>query len=97
MLAAISLGAVSFGLPLITAFSIGLAGVLILGGPLMVSGRLFMARLLERRRSGGHAPGHWWKMAEPAFRRLPILSAAAIAVLGLVIVAQSAQALGFIR
>lgn len=88
MLAAISIGKIVFGLAVITAFSIGLAGVLTTGGLAMVYGRTFMTRFVQARGAGG-VLGRWQHLASPALARLPVFSAAAVAVLGLVIIIQS--------
>jgi ABC-type nickel/cobalt efflux system permease component RcnA len=74
MLGAIALGRVAFGLLLVLAFSVGLAGVLIgLGLLLVYAGRLF-ARVPVRGR---------------LFGLVPAGSAAVILVLGLVITVES--------
>jgi ABC-type nickel/cobalt efflux system permease component RcnA len=91
MLAAISVGQITLGLALITAFSLGLAGVLTVGGLLMVYGRAFMTRLLERPATGGPRPG-WRSLVGPVLQRLPICSAAALALLGLLIIVQTVSA-----
>ena len=72
MLSAIALGRVAFGIILIVFFSIGLAGVLTgIGLALVYAGKLF-ARLPATAPLG-------------ALRILPVMSAAAIVVLGLAI------------
>jgi len=69
LLAAIALGRVAYGLALIAAFSLGLAGALVVVGILALRAR----DALTRRVSGRTA------------RLVPVLSAASIAVLGLVL------------
>ena len=69
LLAAIALGRVAYGLALIAAFSLGLAGALVIVGILALRAR----DALSRRVSGRAA------------RLVPVLSAASIAVLGLVL------------
>jgi ABC-type nickel/cobalt efflux system permease component RcnA len=91
MLAAISVGQIALGLALITAFSLGLAGVLAAGGLLMIYGRAFMSRLLERPATSPPRPG-WRTLAGPLLQRLPVCSAAALALLGLLIIVQTVSA-----
>jgi nickel/cobalt exporter len=74
LLSAVALHRIAFGLLLITAFSAGLASVLVAIGLLVVHGR----RLVERLPWDG-----------PLLRRLPVLSAGAVSVLGLLIAVQS--------
>lgn len=88
MLAAISVGKVVFGLALVTAFSAGLAGVLTVGGLVMLYGRFFLARLVQTG-DGRGIPGRWHDLVGPALTRLPVFSAAAVALLGLVIIIQT--------
>ena len=75
LLSALSLGRVAFGLLLIAAFSIGLAGVLVAIGLLMVYARRFMSRV----RADGPIVTRW----------LPLTSAAVMTVLGLAIAMQA--------
>jgi len=75
LLSAVAMRRIGFGLLLIVAFSVGLAAVLVAVGLLMVHAR----RLLARVREDGPLLGRW----------LPVTSAAAITVLGLVIAAQA--------
>lgn len=96
MLAAISAGQVGFGLALITAFSIGLATVLTVGGLLMLYGRAFVTRLVDGV-SGGQTPQPWRQRARLLSRQLPVVSAAVVAVLGLLIVVQTVLAMGRFR
>lgn len=70
MLGAISIGRVGFGLGLVAAFSLGLAGVLTVVGLLFIKG----ARLLEK--TGGWAFAARW---------LPLVGALAVTLLGLVV------------
>ena len=97
MLASISVGQVGLGLGLITTFSVGLASVLIAGGLLMVYARSFMERLLNRGAPGGQAPSRWLALARPVLHRLPVVSAAVVALLGLVIILQSGMSVGLGR
>lgn len=96
MLAAISVGQVGFGLVLITAFSIGLAAVLTGGGMLMVYSRTFMTRLIQGA-EGQHHPSRWRAVAGPILQRLPMVSAAAVALLGSAIIIQTLAATGLVR
>lgn len=96
MLAAISVGQVGFGLVLITAFSIGLAAVLTGGGMLMVYSRTFMTRLIQGAEPQHH-PSRWRAIAGPILQRLPMVSAAAVAVLGSAIIIQTLAATGLVR
>jgi ABC-type nickel/cobalt efflux system permease component RcnA len=70
LLGAISLHRVGFGLILILAFSIGLAGVLTGIGLLFVTGRKILGR---------------FNMTNPLLRVLPIVSAFIIMILGMAI------------
>jgi nickel/cobalt transporter (NicO) family protein len=79
LLSAIALGRVGLGLILLVAFSLGLAGVLMAVGLVV----LYAKHLLPDSRR-----------AHPAFRLLPVASAAIIVCIGLVMTAAS---LGFIR
>jgi ABC-type nickel/cobalt efflux system permease component RcnA len=88
MLAAISIGKVVFGLALVTAFSAGLAGVLTGAGMVMLYGRFFLTRFLQVG-DGRAIPGRWHALVGPALTRLPVFSAAAVALLGLVIIIQT--------
>ncbi|MGQ0548210.1 MAG: nickel/cobalt transporter [Armatimonadota bacterium] len=97
MLASISVGQVGLGLGLITTFSVGLASVLIAGGLLMVYVRSFMERVLNRGAPGGQAPSRWLALARPVLHRLPVVSAAVVALLGLVIILQSGMSVGLGR
>jgi nickel/cobalt transporter (NicO) family protein len=81
LLSAIALGRVGLGLILLVAFSLGLAGVLMAIGLVV----LYAKHLLpDSRRSAAH----------PAFRLLPVASAAIIVCIGLIMTAAS---LGVIR
>lgn len=79
LLSAISLHRVGFGLLLIVAFSLGLAGVLVAIGLALV----YAGRLVERRRIGG-----------PVLRLLPAASAAVVTLVGLAITAQALVQVG---
>ncbi len=81
LLSAIALGRIGFGLALLTSFSLGLALVLIVIGGLV----LYAKNLLP------DTPG---VTNSPFFRMLPVLSAAVITVVGLVM---TAAALGWIK
>lgn len=74
LLTAVALGRIAFGLTLVVAFSVGLALVLIVLGVLLVTAKGFAARL------GGEGG-----LMETAARRLPLVSATAVTVLGLLI------------
>ncbi|HZG66274.1 MAG TPA: sulfite exporter TauE/SafE family protein, partial [Herpetosiphonaceae bacterium] len=80
MLSAISLGRVGFGLLLIVAFSLGLAGVLTGVGILFVHGGRWFSRL--SRRQGLIRVG-------PSLRFVPVLSALVVTTAGLLITAQA--------
>lgn len=82
LLSAIALGRVGFGLVLILAFSLGLAGVLTgIGLALVYAGRLF-----DRLPSGGGK----------LMQALPVLSAAFIALAGLGITLRAILDIGLI-
>ena len=72
-----------FGLLLIVAFSVGLAGVLITLGLLMVSARHVITRL----QGEGQLMTHW----------LPLTSAAVLTVLGLAMIAQALMTAGMVQ
>ena len=74
LLSAIALGRIGFGLLLIVAFSVGLAGVLTGIGLLMV----YVRRFFERFNTGG-----------PLLRWLPVMSALVVAVAGTIISLQA--------
>src|SRR5581483_9318026 len=80
MLSAIALHRVAFGLALITSFSLGLATVLTGIGLLVVYARGFLERL---------------PMSGRVMTRLPILSAAVVTVIGLVLVVRAVSGGGF--
>lgn len=88
MLSAISLGRVGFGLVLIVAFSLGLAGVLTAIGLLFVHG----GRLLGRLTHGQRQPRLEWGL-----RLLPVLSALVVTTAGVVITAQAMAQAGLWR
>jgi len=71
LLSAVALHRVAYGMALITAFSVGLASVLIVIGLLVVSTRHWFSR---------------FPASEGLLRRLPIASAAAITLIGLLLV-----------
>ena len=83
LLSAIALQRVGFGLLLIVAFSVGLAGVLITLGLLMVSARHVIARL----QGEGRLMTRW----------LPLTSAAVITVFGLAMIAQAFITAGIVQ
>jgi len=83
LLSAMALQRVSFGLLLIVAFSVGLAGVLITFGLLMVSARHVIARL----QGEGRLMTRW----------LPLTSAAVITVFGLAMIAQAVITAGIVQ
>jgi ABC-type nickel/cobalt efflux system permease component RcnA len=74
---------VGFGLLLIVAFSVGLAGALMTLGLLMVSAR----QIMERIQGEGRLITRW----------LPLTSAAVITVLGLVMLAQALITTGLVQ
>jgi len=83
LLSAIALQRVGFGLLLIVAFSVGLAGVLITLGLLMVSARHVLARL----QGEGRLMTRW----------LPLTSAAVITVFGLAMIVQAPATAGMVQ
>jgi ABC-type nickel/cobalt efflux system permease component RcnA len=83
LLSAIALQRVGFGLLLIVAFSVGLAGVLMTLGLLMVSARQVIARL----QGEGRLMTRW----------LPLTSAAVIILFGLVMMAQALRSAGLVQ
>jgi len=83
LLSALSLGRVVFGLVLITAFSVGLAAVLILIGLLMVYAR----QLATRFRGDGPLVTRW----------LPLTSSAVMAMLGVAIAVRALLAAGILE
>jgi nickel/cobalt exporter len=83
LLSALSLGRLAFGLVLITAFSVGLAAVLILIGLLMVYARQAMARF----QGEGAVVTRW----------LPLASSAVMAVLGIWIAARALTTAGVVH
>jgi ABC-type nickel/cobalt efflux system permease component RcnA len=83
LLSAVALQRVGFGLLLIVAFSVGLAGVLITLGLLMVSARHAMARF----QGEGRLMTRW----------LPLTSAAVITVFGLAMIVQALVAAGMVQ
>ena len=82
MLAAISLGQVLFGMLLIVAFSLGLAGVLMAIGLALVWGRR-----LSGRTSLARAAGH--PLARRALAAFPVLTAAGLTFAGVMITYQA--------
>ena len=83
LLSAIALQRVGFGLLLIVAFSVGLAGVLMTLGLLMVSARQVIARV----QGEGRLMTRW----------LPLTSAAVITVFGLAMIAQALITAGVVQ
>jgi nickel/cobalt exporter len=83
LLSALSLGRLAFGLVLITAFSVGLAAVLILIGLLMVYARHAMARF----QGEGTLVTRW----------LPLASSAIMAVLGIWIAVRALTTAGVVQ
>jgi ABC-type nickel/cobalt efflux system permease component RcnA len=83
LLSAIALQRVGFGLLLIVAFSVGLAGVLMTLGLLMVSARHVIARV----QGEGQLMTRW----------LPLTSAAVITIFGLVMLAQALMTAGMVQ
>jgi ABC-type nickel/cobalt efflux system permease component RcnA len=82
LLSAVSMQRIGFGLLLIVAFSIGLAGVLITIGLLMVSARQFMSRF----QVNSSLTARW----------LPLTSSAFILVFGVALAIQSLQTAGLL-
>jgi ABC-type nickel/cobalt efflux system permease component RcnA len=87
LLSAIALNRVGFGLVLVTAFSLGLAGVLTGIGLLLV----YAGRLFERM------PAQLSAFGRPILRLLPAASALFIALVGLGITAKALIDIGLIR
>ena len=83
LLSAIALQRVGFGLLLIVAFSVGLAGVLMTLGLLMMSARQFIARV----QGEGRLMTRW----------LPLTSAVVITVFGLVMIIQALVTAGIVQ
>jgi len=83
LLSAIALHRVGFGLLLIVAFSVGLAGVLMILGLVMVSARQVLARV----QGEGRLLTRW----------LPLTSAAVITVFGLVMIVQALVTAGLVQ
>ena len=81
MLSAIALGRTGLGLILLIAFSIGLAGVLVAIGALVLYAKQWLPDPAATSRS-------------PFFRLVPVLSAAVIVVIGLLMTGAS---LGWVR
>ena len=74
LLSAVALHRIAYGMALITAFSVGLASVLIIIGLMVVSTR------------------HWFERfpaGEGLLRRLPVASAAAITLIGIMLVVRA--------
>lgn len=84
MLSAIALGRIGFGLVLIVAFSLGLAGVLTVIGIVWVQARRLVERTPERALFLNRIPGRAF-----ALRALPAASALIITVIGLGITYQA--------
>jgi len=83
LLSAIALHRVGFGLLLIVAFSVGLAGVLMTLGLVMVSARHVLARF----QGEGRLLTRW----------LPLTSAAVITVFGMVMIVQALLTAGLVQ
>lgn len=96
MLAAISVGQVGLGLTLITAFSLGLAAALTAGGMLMLYSRAFVTRLGDLP-FGKNVPPLRRQWTRLMSRQLPVLSAAIVALLGVIILVQTATSMGGIH
>ena len=80
LLASIALHRIGYGLALVTAFSCGLAAVLIVIGLLVVSARGYLERLPKESRLRNLLPV---EVRGVLMRLLPILSAGAVALIGL--------------
>jgi len=87
MLSAIALGRVGFGLLLIVAFSLGLAGVLTTVGIVFVHG----ARWLSRISHGRH------QRIGSGLRLIPIVSALVVTIAGVLITTQAVVQAGLLR
>src|SRR5439155_6648473 len=87
MLGAIALHRVAFGLVLIVAFSLGLAGTLMAIGLLMVYSGRAAGRLRLSERLGLHAGSR----LGATVRFVPVLSAGVVALAGLALAAEAAQ------
>ena len=74
LLGAVAMGRIGFGLVLIVAFSLGLAGVLTGIGVLMIHARQFLSR---------------FSAASRAFRWLPVISAGVVTIIGVVLSIQA--------
>ena len=87
MLSAIALGRIGFGLLLIVAFSLGLAGVLTVIGIVFVHGGRWLSRISQGRhpRIGN------------GFRLIPIASALVVTIAGVLITAQAIVQAGLLR
>jgi nickel/cobalt exporter len=86
MLSAIALGRTGFGLVLIVAFSLGLAGVLTGIGILFVHGGRWLSRMSQRQHRFGQG-----------MRLLPVVSALVVTTAGLMITAQALVQTGVLR
>ena len=85
LLSAIALHRLAYGLALITAFSVGLASVLIIIGLMVVSARNWLERLPLAKRLGAALRLDDSGRRALLLRRLPIASAAAVVMIGLVL------------
>lgn len=83
MLSAIALGRVAFGLILIVAFSLGLAGVLTLSGLIFLYAGQWAGRFMRR----GEMQNWFWRL-------LPMVSALFVTLLGLGIAVESIKLMG---
>ena len=77
LLSAVALHRIAYGMALITAFSIGLASVLIIIGLMVVSTRHWIER---------------FPLGEGLLRRLPVASAAAITLIGALLIIRAVTA-----
>lgn len=88
LLSAISLGRIGFGLVLVLAFSLGLAGVLTGLGLLLI----YAKQLFERMPTN-----NWLIKVSPVMKVLPTVSALFIALIGLAIMTQALIQIGLVR
>jgi ABC-type nickel/cobalt efflux system permease component RcnA len=89
LLSAIALHRLPYGLVLITAFSLGLASVLIAIGLMVVSARGWLERLPATKRVGASLRLGNSRVQALLLRGLPVASAAAVTLIGLVLTLRS--------
>lgn len=91
MLSAISIGKVGFGLLLIIAFSLGLAGVLTGVGLLFVYGGRWLSHISQGRAGLQHPLSRW------TLRLMPVASALVVTTAGLLLTMQAVAQTGMLR